>query len=696
MDVSTLKEPVKEFTRKLMITNFFHSGKNRAKEPFVEKSTWCPPPTTFPPTIKQITDKVMGQISKMRFKRERANLIPEEVDAIRTLKQDHSIIIQKSDKSSATVIMNKDNYIREIEHQLSNRKHYRKIDNPIFPETSKTITEIVNRLVQNKFISKKQAVYLTPPVNPRPRHIYTLPKIHKDPELWWVPFEIPPGRPIVSDVGSESYKISEYVDWFLAPLATKHPSYLRDTNDFLDKIRSIRIPNESFLVTLDVESMYTNIDNTDGMKAVRNSFTNNPDPKRPDLEVLELLKLCLEKNDFEFKGDWYLQTSGTAMGKKFAPSYANIFMANWEKEVFKTCQFLPLVYFRFLDDIFLIWTFSREEFDRFFEILNNFNPSIKLKATVKETSIDFLDTTVFKGTNFRETGLLDTKVFFKPTDTHQLLHKLSFHPKHTFSGILKSQIIRFHRLCTREKDFQRAVNILFKSLRGRGYSKRFLRSVKINTIRDFQSSTHTVGIAKACRSKRCNTCPFLEETRNFVSHTTHQTYAIKQNLSCDSRNVIYLISCKKCGKQYVGQTSLTLRDRFTRHRFDINHKENKSVANHFNSTDHSLKDCVIFPIEAVDKEEFLTKRENYWIQKLQTLSPCGLNLQEETDDIIPLVITFNSKATQVAKWIRNGYASIQDKYPRVFRHKLVTGYRRNKNLCDILIRNKIRNANNSP
>ncbi|KAL3870159.1 hypothetical protein ACJMK2_038241, partial [Sinanodonta woodiana] len=76
--------------------------KNRAKEPFVEKSTWCPPPTTFPPTIKQITDKVMGQISKMRFKREIANLIPEEVDAIRTLKQDHSIIIQKSDKSSAT------------------------------------------------------------------------------------------------------------------------------------------------------------------------------------------------------------------------------------------------------------------------------------------------------------------------------------------------------------------------------------------------------------------------------------------------------------------------------------------------------------------------------------------------------------------------------------------------------------------
>jgi GIY-YIG catalytic domain len=696
VDVSTLKEPVREFTRKLMITNFFHSDANSKKEPFVNKSTWCPPPSTFPSSIRQITDKVMAQISKLRLTQERTNLNTEEIKAIKSLKEDQSIVIRKSDKGSATVIMDKEDYILEIEQQLANQKHYRKIDNPIFPETSKTITEIVNRLVKNKFISKKQAMYLTPPGNPRPRHIYTLPKIHKDPELWWVPFKIPPGRPIVSDVGSESYKISEYVDWFLAPLATKHPSYLRDTNDFLDKIRSIQIPKDSFLVTLDVESMYTNIDNKEGLQVVRNCFTSNPDPNRPDLEILHLLKLGLENNDFEFNGNWYLQISGTAMGKKFAPSYANIFMANWEKEVLKKCRLLPLAYFRFLDDIFLIWTYSREEFDRFFEILNNFHHSIKLKATVKENSIDFLDVTVFKGLGFNTTGFLDTKVFFKPTDTHQLLHKSSFHPKHTFSGILKSQILRFHRLCTRKEDFQRAINTLFRALRGRGYSKRFLRTIKISTIREFHSYTHTFGTAKACRGKRCNTCPFFVESKTFSSNTTHQTYAIKQNLSCTTRNVIYLISCTKCGKQYVGQTTLTLRDRFTRHRFDINHKENKSVANHFNSSDHSLKDCTIIPIEAVDKKEYLTKRENYWIKKLKTLNPWGLNLQEEAELVIPFVITFNSKANQVAKWIRNGYASIQDKYPRVFRYKLVTGYRRNKNLCDILIRNKIRNASNSP
>ena len=49
------------------------------------------------------------------------------------------------------------------------------------------------------------------------------------------------------------------------------------------------------------------------------------------------------------------------MGKKFAPNYANIFMAKWEKEALKKCPKEPQVYFRFLDDIFIIWPHSRDD-----------------------------------------------------------------------------------------------------------------------------------------------------------------------------------------------------------------------------------------------------------------------------------------------------------------------------------------------
>ena len=105
------------------------------------------------------------------------------------------------------------------------------------------------------------------------------------------------------------------------------------------------------------------------------------------------------------------------MGKLFAPHYADIFMAHWEKGALSTCPIKPLVYLRFLDDIFIIWRGSREQFEEFLAILNNHHESIKLKAEFSDQAVNFLDTTVFKGNGFTNNHILDTQVYFKPTDT---------------------------------------------------------------------------------------------------------------------------------------------------------------------------------------------------------------------------------------------------------------------------------------
>ena len=80
---------------------------------------------------------------------------------------------------------------------------------------------------------------------------------------------------------------------------------------------------------------------------------------------------------------------------------------------------------------------------QFFEVLNNHCESIKLKDEIHAQEINFLDATLFK-------GLLDTKIYFKRTDSHQLLHKQYFHPKHTFSDILKlldmTEYVRIRRI----------------------------------------------------------------------------------------------------------------------------------------------------------------------------------------------------------------------------------------------------------
>lgn len=101
-----------------------------------------------------------------------------------------------------------------------------------------------------------------------------------------IPHKIPPGRPIVSDCGSESYRVAEFVDYFIGLLAKLHPSYIKDTYDFVSKLRSSTVPADSFLFTIDVGALYTNIDSDLGLAAVQQAFARSPRADRPDSEVL--------------------------------------------------------------------------------------------------------------------------------------------------------------------------------------------------------------------------------------------------------------------------------------------------------------------------------------------------------------------------------------------------------------------------
>lgn len=227
-----------------------------------------------------------------------------------------------------------------------------------------------------------------------------------------------------------------------------------------------------------------------GLWGVKTIFQRYPDPSRPNKEILQLLKICVNNNDFLFDDRWFLQVEGTAMGHRYAPSYANLYMSEWEREALAKCPLKPLLYLRFLDDIIGIWPHSEDSFYQFTEILNNHHPSIKIKHTLDTHQVNFLDTTIslfpINATHKR----LTSKVYFKPTDTHALLHRLSYHPGHTFKGIIKSQILRFHCICTHESDLHQAISILFRSLRRRNYSWRFLRRIKAETLAAL-SPTHS-------------------------------------------------------------------------------------------------------------------------------------------------------------------------------------------------------------
>ena len=103
--------------------------------------------------------------------------------------------------------------------------------------------------------------------------------------------------------------------------------------------------------------------------------------------------------------------------------------------------------------------------------MNCMHPTLKFTYEASETQITYLDLTIFKGSRFRESGILDTKVYIKPTETYQYLEKSSAHPPHVFNAFIKGETLRYARNTNNEGDFLEKVHTLMEKLLDRGYKK---------------------------------------------------------------------------------------------------------------------------------------------------------------------------------------------------------------------------------
>lgn len=673
---------IQNYHRKIKLAVHFRNTGKQKPCPFTAASTWSPGLEKMPPEVISLIEKDRLFFNKYyKHYAEEPNITQEEVEAIKELKENKHIIIKPADKGSAVVIQSREQYMKEVYRQLNDKIYYRKLDEPIYLKTIPIIHDIIDKLYKDKFINNRQRQYLKGEVEPRARKFYTLPKIHKDPTKWSWPNETPAGRPIVSDCSSETYGTAQFVEHYLNPLSVRHPSYVKDTYHFIQIVKQMKVPLNCMFFTFDIESLYTNIDIKSGLLAVEKIFLKYPDKKRPDEAILQLLEINLRRNDFEFNEEFFLQIKGTAMGKRFAPSYANIFMADWEEGALIKCPKKPRMFLRYLDDVWGIWDGTWEEFQEFVRILNTHDPSIKLKYEVDWLKIDYLDTTVYKGPTFQESQILDIKVFFKKTDTHALLFKNSFHPKHTFQGLVKSQLIRFQRICTQQKDFREAVHTLFTALRKRGYSRSFLRkclktylnrkerltrrliplittystdSKKINQQLKLNFKEH-IGDTKlledseviSAYKKNQNLKDILVRAkleslqpkekvprwfcyRKFVQNKRDQTFfKIVQKSNWKTKNCIYMIFCQRCAMQYIGETKNSLALRMTQHKYNICNKKDRQipVVEHFILHGwEALRAMVIQSNPAwTDKER--KQKERQWIYNLNTKRPFGLNIK---------------------------------------------------------------------
>ena len=139
-------------------------------------------------------------------------------------------------------------------------------------------------------------------------------------------------------------------------------------------------------------------------------------------------------------------------------------------------------------------------------------------------------------------------------------------------------------------------------------------------------SPPTNAINTRCNNNHCKCCHEMVTCSKFKSKTTGRQYNIGAEITCKTRNLVYLISCKRCGLQYIGETEKTLHIRMNSHCSDIRtRKTEKPVAVHFCQSDHSVKDL---EVRGITSTQWRRERESFWIFTLRTLAPDGMNLDE--------------------------------------------------------------------
>ncbi|XP_064399316.1 uncharacterized protein LOC135345790 [Halichondria panicea] len=412
--------------------------------------------------------------------------------------------------------MNTRDYIQICASQLADTNTYVQVDT--FPATT------IHRNLQNTLIEHSRVLkphknlhnFLLPqPNKTQTPKFYGIPKIHKKFT------SLPPVRPIVSHSNSLLAPTAKFIDHVLQPLARSHQDSLLNSSSLLRILQYMHIPDDAFLVTIDVESLYPSIPQKECLEIIYEEMHAKKHLLLFDPNLfIKLLHTNVTSNFFEFGPITFKQVKGTAMGAAFSPTIANIFMSIIASQPKK-----PHLLKRYIDDIFIIWEHSLEDLLNFLSALNCFHATLRYTWTFSKTSADYLDITIFKGLAFPATNLLDTKTFQKTQNLYQYLHFNSCHPMSTFKGLIIGECIRYVRINSSKDNYLATLEQFKQRLYKRQYPTALVNKItqKINheQRRNYLKEPTIANISKPKPTFKCLPPPHYNALKAIILQHYH-------------------------------------------------------------------------------------------------------------------------------------------------------------------------------
>ena len=142
---------------------------------------------------------------------------------------------------------------------------------------------------------------------------------------------------------------------------------------------------------------------------------------------------------------------------------------------------------------------------------------------------------------------------------------------------------------------------------------------KILTCAKFEMNDDSTleGVSR-CKNKRCKICDILIEGRNFKFKHSASNFEIKRNLTCTSKNVVYVLQCDNCKEEYIGSTK-QLNHRISLHKSNIKLPQNRILFVSRHIFDCSEGNFKVMPIYQTDDYSMITIKEQLFIDRYKPM-----------------------------------------------------------------------------
>ncbi|KAI8494200.1 hypothetical protein Bbelb_279600 [Branchiostoma belcheri] len=331
----------------------------------------------------------------------------------------------------------------------------------------------------------------------------------------------------------------------------------------------------------DVCSLFTSIPPKEAVSVVREALeADDTLADRTNLsvdQVCELLELCLGCTYFTYKGQFYQQMHGCAMGSPVSPIVVNLYMEKFENKALSTFNDTPPAnWFRYVDDTWC--RLKKRVAADFFDHINQIDDNIKFtQEPSHDNMLPFLDTK----TIVEEYGNLRFEVYRKPTHTDQYLAFDSHHPLEHKLAVIKTLFHRADNIVTSDQAKTDEQKHLRGALAKCGYqnwtfnkalkpSDQSKKTQKCKPLTNKNKANITIPYFQGVSEKLRRIFQNFNIATNFKPHST-----LRQRLvhpkdrphKGTKANVIYRLKCEEpnSNNTYIGETSRPLKVRYKEH-----------------------------------------------------------------------------------------------------------------------------------